>query len=170
MYVKPLPTANFTFQPNDLNVIFSNTSQNATTYLWDFGDGQTSTEANPTHAYAAPGNYVVKLSSTNDCRTIDRTITIVLTTGLSDLTEKIAVRILPNPTPGDFRVELDSRISGPVQLSLLDARGRLAKTIQTVVKQSVTVVLFENNSLAKGVYQLNILTDGGFQTFSVVVQ
>ncbi len=170
VYVKPLPTANFTFQPNDLNVIFSNTSQNATTYLWDFGDGQTSTEANPTHAYAAPGNYIVKLSSTNDCRTIDRTITIVLTSGLSDLTEKIAVRILPNPTPGDFRVELDSRISGPVQLSLLDARGRLVKTIQTVVKQSVTVVLFENNSLAKGVYQLNILTDGGFQTFSVIVQ
>lgn len=58
-----------------------------------------------------PGNYIVKLSSANDCKTINRTITIVLTSGLSDLTEKIAVRILPNPTPGDFRVELDSRMS-----------------------------------------------------------
>jgi len=170
VYVKPLPTANFTFQPNDLNVIFNNTSQNATTYFWDFGDGQTSTEASPVHAYAAPGNYVVKLSSTNDCTTVDRTITVVLTSGLSDLSEKIAVRILPNPTTGDFRVELDSRISGPVQLTLLDTRGRLVKTIQTVVKQSITVVSFENLSLAAGVYQLNILTNAGFQTFSVVVQ
>jgi len=170
VYVRPLPTANFTFQSNDLNVIFSNTSQNATTYLWDFGDGQTSTEANPTHVYAAPGNYTVKLSSTNDCSIVERTITVVLTSGLADLSEKIAVRILPNPTTGDFRVELDSRISGPVQLTLLDARGRLVKTIQTVVKQSVTVVSFENNSLVAGVYQLNILTNSGFQTFSVVVQ
>jgi PKD repeat protein len=33
----------------------------ATTHLWDFGDGTTSHEVNPTHVYAAPGGYNVKL-------------------------------------------------------------------------------------------------------------
>ena len=31
-------------------------------YRWDFGDGEVSSEASPTHVYAAPGNYVVTLS------------------------------------------------------------------------------------------------------------
>jgi PKD repeat protein/Zn-dependent protease len=34
-------------------------------YLWDFGDGSTSFEQNPTHAYAANGNYTVSLTVTN---------------------------------------------------------------------------------------------------------
>ncbi len=35
------------------------------TYLWDFGDGNTSTQANPTHTYTALGNYIVQLTATN---------------------------------------------------------------------------------------------------------
>jgi PKD repeat protein len=35
-------------------------------YEWDFGDGQTSTESNPTHAYAKPGTYSVSLKVTDD--------------------------------------------------------------------------------------------------------
>lgn len=30
-------------------------------YFWDFGDGEISTEANPTHSYKKPGTYTVKL-------------------------------------------------------------------------------------------------------------
>jgi microbial collagenase len=33
---------------------------------WDFGDGATSTERNPTHLYAAPGKFVVALTATDD--------------------------------------------------------------------------------------------------------
>jgi PKD repeat protein len=36
-----------------------------TTWAWDFGDGATSTEANPTHAYTAPGAYQVTLQVTD---------------------------------------------------------------------------------------------------------
>ena len=45
-------------------VVFSNTSTGpgALSFQWDFGDGQTSTEANPTHRYLAPGAYAVTLT------------------------------------------------------------------------------------------------------------
>ena len=37
----------------------------AASYLWEFGDGETATTANPTHVYAAPGYYTVKLTVTD---------------------------------------------------------------------------------------------------------
>ena len=45
-------------------ITFVNQSQNGVSYLWDFGDGNFSTEANPTHNYAAAGTYTVKLTVT----------------------------------------------------------------------------------------------------------
>ena len=54
--------ANFkTFCTVPATVQFLNQSTNATTYLWNFGDGTTSTLANPTHTYSTPGDYTVKL-------------------------------------------------------------------------------------------------------------
>jgi PKD repeat protein len=50
-------------------VDFNNLSINSNTYLWDFGDGDTSTEANPTHYYSAPGKYTVTLTSINSTDT-----------------------------------------------------------------------------------------------------
>ncbi len=48
-----------------LTVNFTNTSNAATSYQWDFGDGNTSTSAAPSHTYTAPGFYTVNLISTN---------------------------------------------------------------------------------------------------------
>jgi|APHig6443718053_1056840.scaffolds.fasta_scaffold34410_1 PKD repeat protein len=45
-------------------VTFANASLNANGYLWDFGNGKTSTEANPVVAYDTPGLYTVKLTCT----------------------------------------------------------------------------------------------------------
>lgn len=55
------PVANFNAEVDGLTVTFVNTSANATTYAWDFGDGGTSTEASPVHTYAAAGDYDVTL-------------------------------------------------------------------------------------------------------------
>ena len=58
---KAVPTNGIT----PLNVAFTNTtSGSATTWAWDFGDGQTSTIKNPGHSYSAPGTYTVKLTAT----------------------------------------------------------------------------------------------------------
>ena len=46
-------------------VTFRNKSFNATEYLWDFGDGNTSTEKDPIHSYLEIGNYNVKLTASD---------------------------------------------------------------------------------------------------------
>lgn len=62
-----------------------------TQWLWDFGDGSpTSTQQNPTHNYAAPGNYTVKLTVTSakGCQTV---------TASHIATSNITVNALPTP-------------------------------------------------------------------------
>ncbi len=46
-------------------VEFEDLSNNATEYLWDFGDGLTSTEEAPKHMYSTPGLYTVQLIASN---------------------------------------------------------------------------------------------------------
>lgn len=57
-----------------LTTSFKAQSQNATSWLWDFGDGTTSTEENPTHTYTRQGSYSVTLqaSSGSNCTTTAR--------------------------------------------------------------------------------------------------
>ncbi len=59
----PKPVADFSFDVTDMVVSFTNASTDASTYLWDFGDGSTSTDENPTHTYADFGSYTVTLTS-----------------------------------------------------------------------------------------------------------
>ena len=46
-------------------VVFNNTSTNATSYVWNFGDGGSSTQKNPTHIYLTKGDFTVTLTATN---------------------------------------------------------------------------------------------------------
>jgi peptidyl-prolyl cis-trans isomerase B (cyclophilin B) len=61
------PIAKFTSDTSDntapATVKFANQSEKAETYLWNFGDGTTSTEANPNHRYSTSGNYLVTLEA-----------------------------------------------------------------------------------------------------------
>ena len=63
-------SAAFTGTPTNgalpLSVTFTDTSAGLpTTWLWDFGDGTTSSLQNPVHSYAAQGNYYVNLTANN---------------------------------------------------------------------------------------------------------
>jgi gliding motility-associated-like protein len=68
VYILP-PVADFKFAIDDcdnlLKVRFIDSSKGANTYLWDFGDGSTSTDANPIHVYSNSGKYDVKLTTQN---------------------------------------------------------------------------------------------------------
>lgn len=57
-----------------LPVQFSNESVNAVTYLWDFGDGQTSNDVNPLHVYASPGTYNVTLNGYSQAGNLFETV------------------------------------------------------------------------------------------------
>lgn len=71
--VDPIPVPAFTSNIvcfNTAPTVFTNQSTGATTWHWDFGDGNTSTQQSPTHTYGTPGTFTVTLivTSASGCK------------------------------------------------------------------------------------------------------
>jgi Zn-dependent metalloprotease len=64
-----------------VTMTFTNSSTNAQTYSWDFGDGGTITTASPSHTYTAAGTYTVTLVATGCSGSSTNTATHVVTVG-----------------------------------------------------------------------------------------
>ena len=79
---KIFPVANFNANtvsgPAPLSVQFTDISQNGNGWNWNFGDGATSAEKNPTHIYSAAGNYNVVLTVNNENGSISKTLNIAV--------------------------------------------------------------------------------------------
>lgn len=77
------PSAGFNIAQSESNFLeysFMNTSTNAASYEWDFGDGNMSTDASPVHVYASAGEYTVTLTAASDVgltATFSKTINIL---------------------------------------------------------------------------------------------
>lgn len=79
--IKPLPTPSISVDANSKcmfeNFVFTNTTANGNTYRWIWGDTTqntiTNTTATVSHAYAAPGNYIVKMIATSSFGCVDST-------------------------------------------------------------------------------------------------
>lgn len=125
--IAPRPVLNFTFlnfcENNQINI--DNSFSNAKTYMWDFGDGTTSTLADPEHIYSNAGIYKIQLtgSSALGCNSsIAKSITIYPTPTSSFSGEDVCLGTitrftnasLPNGSPikefnwdfGDFHGEI----------------------------------------------------------------
>ena len=84
-------------EENFLEYTFTNTSINAESYEWDFGDGNTSTEASPTHIYATANTYTVTLTAkgaSNQTATLSRDV---------DIQAPVAVDCSWEVDPEDYR-------------------------------------------------------------------
>ena len=86
-----LPVASFSASPTSgnapLKVLFNDSSENAVSFNWDFGDGTYSTEKDPTHTYSTAGIYTVNLTISNENGTASKLVTInVLPTNETQIT------------------------------------------------------------------------------------
>jgi hypothetical protein len=152
------PMANFTFTTLDsTGFIFTNTSMNADGYSWDFGDGNTSTLANPTNTYSNSGDYTVTLSvfSCGDTATFSDTITVYAVHTTTVLDENL-FRLFPNPTSGiidinttinDFNIKVYNQI-GQLVLETKSNRIDISNQANGVYYVSIE---FEGNRLQKKV-------------------
>jgi len=75
-------TADFDFELTTgeapVEIAFNNTSKNATSYEWNFGDGTTSTEQSPTKMFYYPGTYNVTLTTINNGERVQQTKSFTL--------------------------------------------------------------------------------------------
>ena len=125
--VDPAPVAAFAQAALDLSVSFTNQSTDATSFVWDFGDGITSQERNPVHGYASSGSYQVTLTARAACGndTTSRSVT-VMTSGTREFVEATGLEVLGNPAASTLQL----RYSGTSEIDVLlrDALGRVVLT------------------------------------------
>ena len=98
---------NFSFSSSGCspdNVTFTNTSTNATSYFWDFGDFSTSTSSNPTHTFFGAGTYLVSLLATDGVDTVIHNKAVVI----SDVPSAF---IFVTPVPAGTKVCLGEAIT-----------------------------------------------------------
>lgn len=142
------PKADFTYSDLGSGEIgFINNSVNATTYHWDFGDGDTSQLQNPTHSYQEDGNYIVKLYA-DRCGIIDsteQTITILLS-GIQEQNTSF-IRIYPNPVSSSITLLTTTTLKNSLY-RVFDDKGRLIQTGKISSEQTI----IDLKDLPSGVY------------------
>jgi PKD repeat protein len=158
-YIRVLgsPTALFEAEADGLAVTFSNGSLEATTYVWDFGDGQSSSEPAPMHTYATAGTYTVRLTATNNCGTSILELNINVTTVGTDAPAWLeSFQVYPNPNAGLFSVELRGDWAGQVEVSIFGPAGQMLQNQSFEIKNSHFRQDFDLQDLPTGIYLLRM--------------
>ncbi len=101
---KVLPVANFNANPTSgpapLSVRFTDSSQNATGWNWNFGDGNTSIAKNPINTYSKAGNYTVNLTVSNENGTKSKILEIIVQKAQNENKVYPVANFNANPTSG----------------------------------------------------------------------
>ncbi|HEX08298.1 MAG TPA: PKD domain-containing protein [Thermoplasmatales archaeon] len=92
------PTNPTTYDEIQFIAIYPNAKNLISAWLWDFGDGNTSTEQNPKHQYSKDGNYTVTLKAWKN----DGSVEII--------SKKIIISTSPNNTPETPRLAFNSGV------------------------------------------------------------
>jgi hypothetical protein len=147
-----------------LTVVFQNLSTGGVSYLWDFGDGSTSTEFEPTHTYAMEGSYPVTLRVSNTCGSItsDTTKITVITVSTSNQTWVTPAVLYPNPVKHFLYLEMNSILSpGSIQVEVWSMEGRLAETALWRGFPGNQVYKLSLEKLPAGIYTLILRSSQG---------
>ncbi|MBX2951595.1 MAG: PQQ-binding-like beta-propeller repeat protein [Leadbetterella sp.] len=125
-----LPHADFTFVTDKGKVTFTNTSHFSESYLWNFGDGKTSTEQNPVHFYTENRNYTVKLTAKSSIgeHAMEKTVTV---TGALPQTPNNLIYV-SNYSSGKQLIQALDASTGEVRWSREGFNGRIHGALSLV--------------------------------------
>jgi PKD repeat protein len=157
------PTVYFNYTVTGATANFTNlSSAEALTYFWDFGDGNVSELKNPTHTYAANGNYNVSLFANNQCGTKSLTKVVLITTVKTNELNLEKLVLYPNPNDGIFSLEFDSPESGNYNFRVFSSTGQKVAEIRKSLSEGSNKIDFQLHDIPVGLYLLKAEKDGKF--------
>jgi len=154
-----------TYSIVDNVVTFTNASINATSYLWDFGDGETSTLQDPIHTFLY-GNYTVTLIAGNGCDTDTIFISISIVTGVEVVNNLSDISIYPNPSSGKFIILFDDTMDPYAGIKIYNIMGNLVQEI----RNSKTKDEIDLSDYPNGIYILTVTTGKELRKQKIVIQ
>lgn len=142
---------------------FQDLSTGATELVWNFGNGQVSTERNPSTMYAQAGSYLVSLSATNAEGCSDVSVKTIQVGPSTSTTEQEALayqlKIFPNPAQDEVNVAFNLDRSRLVRVSVVNSIGQVLRT-QNLGERTLGQAQIALNQLPAGVYWLMFDVEG----------
>jgi len=146
-------------------------------YLWDFGDGNTSTEFEPTHTYIINGNNNVSLTVTalspigESCESNFGPIKIIANKCSQDgscigIIDTTVLDLYPNPSNGRFTLSFNDCIKF-CEVSVFDVLG---KVIHKKIMTNDNQVFIDISNCAKGAYLIRASSDTMSLTKRVIIE
>ncbi|MBL4585885.1 MAG: PKD domain-containing protein, partial [Flavobacteriales bacterium] len=140
-------------------VLFTNESQFGDSYLWDFGDGNTSTDESPTHVYDVPGNYTVTLTVTNNCGSESISVFVsIIFTAIAD-SEELSFGLYPNPATNEIFIEANRTIENDLTIEVISTTGQLISTMNKANLDASGRLRIDLSGIATGIYYLRVVSE-----------
>ncbi len=162
--VSQSPNSFFLNSVNKGIVTFTNSTVGASTYSWDFGDGNSSTQQNPVHVYDSIGQYTVSLTSANSLgcsNTFSTNVTVSEVSAIKGLLNGEEINLFPNPTDKNLAVNIRLSSSQQIVAQILDMNGRYLQTVDSKLKSEYHDINFNLERLPAGIYIFKLsLSDG----------
>lgn len=153
-----LINASFATNVTGSQATFSNSTTNATSYLWNFGDGTIGTGVNPVHTYTSNGVYTVTLTASNSCKSVT-----------------VSQQVVIGPTAIDESATCELTVTSQRLLKTNCENGFFSKVeVNGVDGRKVYEAIFRNNmqlpDLTKGIYFIRLSGRGKDLIRKVVIQ
>lgn len=160
----PASAVTFNFMQSGDTVQFYNQSENTVSWVWDFGDGFTSSEENPLHIYDDTGSFLVCLIANDGCAQDTACDTIeVYPDGLSHGSViSFHATLFPNPASGNAGLEIETSYPVVIDLQVMDMNGRELLSIkQQEIHMGKNQIAISLASLPAGVYLVKLISPMG---------
>ena len=166
-----LPEPDFSVTQSGLGYQFTNESEMADTYFWDFGDNTSSTEENPFKTYAQQGTYTVELTVANICDddNTDKTLNVMVT-DVENISAQLQLQIVPNPNDGVFNLKIEDEAERDLDILIFDVQGRRVGEWQTKSTSGVSFFPIEKSEWSAGVFFVKVKSELGVRVLKMVVE
>lgn len=168
--------------PGVVWILFPMNPSNTMTYMWNFGDGNTSTEPFPTNVYELAGTYTICLTVSGNGCTGTTCVTFTVTpegdflpggmpmTGFTlnvvnaipnnvkEVSAEALLEAYPCPFQDELTLNIQSAIAGNAQVACYDMTGALIAQEQFVVSNQLNTYSIPTGSWSNGAYTIVVST------------
>jgi PKD repeat protein len=156
-------------------VNFINNSQHASDFVWNFGNGNTSTISSPSVNYLLAGNYTISLVAinnicNNDTLILENYIQVLDTnTSVSSVVSpnELKFQVFPNPFSQNLQLVVPNSSKTPIIIKLYDVKGSLLFENTYSAYNEVISIEMEQLKLEYGNYLLHVMSNHQTYTFKL---